>query len=131
MKPGFTAGMVLLIALSGAALQFQIPLGTGSTPSPPERKGGRTTSRTLTGSVLDKSDQPVANAVVYLKNMKTLAVTTFIAQNDGGFRFPELSNNVDYEIYAQRDGKKSGTKTLSQFDDRAAPRINLRIDINK
>ena len=71
------------------------------------------------------------NAVVYLKNTKTLTVRTYIAQNDGAFRFPELSNNVDYEIYAQRNGKKSDTKVLSQFDDRAQPHINLRIDVNK
>ena len=87
------------------------------------------TSRTLTGVVFDKSDAPVSNAVVYLKNTKTLAVKTVIAGNDGSYRFPELSPNVDYEVYAQREGKKSDTKTLSQFDDRQNANIVLRINI--
>jgi len=131
MKTAFGAGVVLLIALNCASFQVQIPLGGGSSSSSPERKNPRVTSRTLTGSVLDKSDQPVPNAVVYLKNTKTLSVKTFIAQNDGSYRFPELSNNIDYEVYAQRNGKKSDTKVLSQFDDREQPHINLRIDMNK
>jgi Carboxypeptidase regulatory-like domain len=130
MKRILGAGVILLISLNSLAFQLTLPLG-GSSSSSPEHKSPRATTRTLTGSVLDKSDQPVANAVVYLKNTKTLTVKTYIAQNDGAFRFPELSNNVDYEIYAQRNGKKSDTKVLSQFDDRAQPRINLRIDVNK
>ncbi len=131
MKRAFGAGVVLLVALNCAAFQFTVPLtGIGSSSSP-ERKSPRATTRTLAGSVLDKSDQPVPNAVVYLKNTKTLAVKTVIAGNNGSYRFPEVSNNVDYEIYAQRNGRKSDTKVLSQFDDREQPRINLRIDVNK
>ena len=129
MKRVFGAGIVLLIALNCVAFQLTLPLG--SSPSSPDRKSPRITTRTLTGSVLDKSDQPVPDAVVYLKNTKTLAVKTYIAQKDGSYRFPELSNNIDYEVYAQRNGQKSNTKILSQFDDRAQPNINLKIDVNK
>jgi len=129
MKRVLAAVVTLLLALNSAAFQLQLPLG-GSTPSP-DRKSPRSTTRTLTGNVLDKSDQPVADAIVYLKNTKTLTVRTYIAQKDGSYRFPEISNNVDYEVYAQRNGKKSNTKVLSQFDDRAQPHINLKIDVNK
>jgi Carboxypeptidase regulatory-like domain len=132
MKRALGAAAVLLIALNCTAFQFTLPLGgSGSSDSNPGRKSTRPTSRTLTGSVLDKGDQPVPNAVVYLKDTKTLAVKTFIAQNDGTYRFPGLSTNIDYEVYAQRDGKKSATKVLSQFDDREQARINLKIDVNK
>jgi len=131
MKRACGAGVVVLIALNCVAFQLTLPLGGNASSPSPDRKSARVTTRTLTGSVLDKSDQPVANAVVYLKNTKTLGVKTYIAQNDGSYRFPELSNNIDYEVYAQRNGKKSDTKILSQFDDRAQPRINLRIDMNK
>ena len=93
-------------------------MGGGSPSSDTNRKSARITSRVLTGTVSDKSDKPVAEAVVYLKNTKTLTVKTYIAQNDGTYRFPELSPNVDYDIYAEKDGQKSKTKTLSQFDDR-------------
>jgi len=117
---------LLLVALSCGA-QLRIPVG-GSPDSDSGKKDARSTSRTLTGTVLDKSDQPVAKAVVYLKNTKTLAMKTYITQNDGSYRFPELSPNADYNVYAQKEGKKSNTKTLSQFDDREKPNINLRID---
>ena len=130
MKRVLGAGVMLLLALNCFAFQFQLPLG-GSPPASPDRKSPRANTRTLTGNVLDKSDQPVVDAVVYLKNTKTLTVRTYIAQKDGSYRFPEISNNIDYEVYAERSGKKSGTKVLSQFDDRAEPHINLRIDVNK
>jgi len=120
---------VLLVGLSCSA-QLQIPMG-GSSPSSDNTRKTRNTTRTLTGTVLDKSDKPVPNAVVYLKNTKTLAVKTYIAQTDGTYRFPELSPNVDYDLFAQKDGQQSKSKTLSQFDDRDKPNINLQIDTNK
>jgi hypothetical protein len=36
---------------------------------------------------------------------------------------------VDYEVYAQFNGKRSDTKTVSQFDNRAQVNIILRIDV--
>jgi hypothetical protein len=47
---------------------------------------------------------------------------------DGTFRFPALAANVEYEIYAQSNGKASDTKRMSQFDDRKVVSIVLRID---
>lgn len=84
-------------------------------------------SRLLTGQVVDKSDAAVPNAVVYLKNTKTLAVKTFIANANGQYRFPALSLNVDYEVYAEHNGRKSDVKTLSSFDSRQSAQINLRL----
>jgi hypothetical protein len=85
--------------------------------------------RQLTGKVLDKRDNPLPNAVVYLSNTRTRAVKTYIVSNDGGYRFPELSPNIDYEVYAQYKGLKSDTKTVSQFDDRPQVNIILKIDV--
>jgi hypothetical protein len=124
------AGFIVVLITLSCQAQITIPVG-GSSPSDTNRKSARITSRLLTGTVLDKSDKPVANAVVYLKNTKTLMVKTYIAQNDGTYRFPELSPNVDYDVYAEKDGEKSKTKTLSQFDDRDKANINLQINTNK
>lgn len=120
-------GMVLLLC---GAWQLQIPL-SGSGPSDDSGKKARVNQRVLTGVVMDKDDQPIPNAVVYLKNEKTLNVRTFFAQKDGTYRFPQLERNVDYEVYAELDGKRSDTKTVSQFDDRNTPHVNLRINLNK
>jgi hypothetical protein len=85
--------------------------------------------RTLVGQVVDKGDNPIPNAIVYLKNTKTLAVKTFIAQPDGNYRFHALSPNVDYEVHAEMSGKSSDVKTLSSFDSRKEAHINLRLDL--
>jgi hypothetical protein len=85
--------------------------------------------RLLTGKVLDKQDNPVPDAVVYVTDTRTSAVKTYIVGPDGTYRFPALATNVDYEIYAQTNGKTSDTKRMSQFDDRKVVDIVLRIDI--
>jgi hypothetical protein len=130
MKTLFGCLVVLVISASCSA-QVSIPMGGTSPSSDTGHKTTHFTSRILAGNVLDKNDKAIAGAVVYLKNTKTLAMKTYIAQDDGTYRFPELSLNVDYEVYAEKDGRKSKTKTLSQFDDREKPNINLQIDTNK
>jgi Carboxypeptidase regulatory-like domain len=86
------------------------------------------TGRMLTGTVSDRQDNPVPDAVVYLSNTRTQAVKTYIVGPDGTYRFPELSPNIDYEVYAQFNGHKSDKKTVSHFDDRHQLNMNLRID---
>lgn len=85
-------------------------------------------SRSLSGLVTNRAGSPVPNAIVYLKDTKTLAVKSYITGKDGEFRFPALSPNVDYEVYAQFEGHKSDAKTLSSFDSRPQAVINLKID---
>jgi hypothetical protein len=86
------------------------------------------TGRLLTGKVLDHNDNPVPNAVVYLTNTRNRAVKTYIVSTDGAYRFPALAPNIDYEVYAQFQGRKSDSKTVSQFDNREQVAINLKID---
>src|SRR5579863_1182987 len=86
-----------------------------------------TPGRLLTGKVLDRQDNPVPNAVVYVTDTRTRAVKTYSVGADGIYRFPSLAANVDYEIYAQAEGKTSDTKKMSQFDDRKQVKIDLRI----
>lgn len=86
------------------------------------------TGRLLTGRVVDQQDAPLSGSIVYLTNARTGAVKTYIVGKDGQYRFPSLSLNTDYELYAQYNGHKSDTKTVSQFDSRPNVNINLRID---
>jgi|SRR6202166_3116587 Carboxypeptidase regulatory-like domain len=92
------------------------------------RESKQDKTRLLTGKVLDGGDNPLPNAVVYLTNTHTRAVKTYIVGPDGGFRFPALQPSLDYEVYAQFNDRKSGTKTLSQFDDRTQVYIALKIN---
>jgi len=84
--------------------------------------------RLLYGKVLDPQDNPLPDAVVYVTNTRTRAVKTYIVGQDGTYRFPALSNAVDYEVYAQLKTHKSDTKSLSQFDDRTQVYMVLKID---
>jgi hypothetical protein len=84
-------------------------------------------TRLLTGKVLDDNDGPLPNAVVYLTNSQTRAVKTYIVGPDGTYRFPGLQPTIDYEVYAQFNNRKSGSKTLSQFDDRSQVYITLKV----
>lgn len=85
-------------------------------------------TRLLTGKVLDSGDSPLPNAVVYLTNTHTRTVKTYIVGPDGAYRFPALQPSIDYEVYAQYNNRKSGTKTVSQFDDRSQVYISLKVD---
>jgi Carboxypeptidase regulatory-like domain len=102
-------------------------LAIASQPAGAKDKSGDS-GRLLTGRVVDKQDAPLASSVVYLANTRTRAVKTFIVGPDGSYRFPALSPNVDYEVYAQYKDHKSDTKTVSQFDTRPTVNINLKID---
>ena len=84
--------------------------------------------RNLAGTVLDRADHPVPNAIVYLKNLRTLAIVTFIVSDTGEYRFNSLSPSVDYEIHAESGGHKSAPRTLSSFDSRKQAKINLKIE---
>jgi hypothetical protein len=90
-------------------------------------KKDKANGRLLFGKVLDQQDNPLPNAVVYVTNTRTRAVKTYIVGTDGTYRFPALSTAIDYEVYAQFNGKKSESKSVSQFDDRPQVYIDLRI----
>ena len=88
----------------------------------------QTQSRTLVGMVLGPENQPVKDAVVYLKNTKTLAVKSYIVGDDGKYRFHALLPTVDYEVHAEKQGKRSENRVLSSFDSRKEVTINLQLD---
>jgi hypothetical protein len=92
------------------------------------RDSKKDTTRLLTGKVLDGADNPLPDAVVYLTNTHTRAVKTYIVGPDGAYRFSALQPSLDYEVYAQYNNRKSGTKTVSQFDDRTQVYISLKIN---
>jgi hypothetical protein len=91
-------------------------------------KKEKTVGRLLFGKVLDPQDNPLPDAVVYVTNTRNRTVKTYICGADGSYRFPALSSAVDYEVYAQYKGKKSDTKSVSQFDDRSQVYLDLKID---
>jgi hypothetical protein len=111
-----------------AVAMLLLCVGLAMAASPFDKKDKGDNGRLLTGKVTDRQDNPLPSAVVYLSNPRTRAVKTFIVGPEGTYRFPSLSPNLDYEVYAQYQGKKSDTKTVSQFDSQQQVNINLKID---
>ena len=87
--------------------------------------------KVLHGSVIDKSENPVPSSVIYLKNVKSQAVKTYIADESGNYRFSGLDPNVDYEIHAEHDGLTSSTRTVSSFDSRRDIEVTLKLSKKK
>src|SRR2546421_12853434 len=117
-----------LVLFSAAVALATIPLASAQGF---QVSGGkdRDQLRTLNGNVRNKGDQILPGSIVYLKNMKTLSVKSYIADDKGEFHFHALSPNVDYEVYAEYKGTRSQTKTMSSFDSRAVLSMDLRIDV--
>jgi protocatechuate 3,4-dioxygenase beta subunit len=87
--------------------------------------------RTVHGSVLDKSENPVSESVVFLKNTRTNVVRSSYTDNTGKYRFSGLDPNADYEIHAEKEGLQSATRTVSSFESRKDINLNLKIDKKK
>jgi Carboxypeptidase regulatory-like domain len=83
--------------------------------------------RVVQGKVLTSSDAPVPGAIVYLKDMKTLGVKSAISLTDGSYRFGQLADTTDYEIWAELQGKKSSSRGISSFDTKKLLTLNLKL----
>jgi len=100
-------------------LVFAVSLAVADTRGPVQR--------VVSGHVLDDKEQPVNNAVVYLKDTRTLAVKSYLSGADGAYRFGQLSGTTDYEIWAELGGKKSKTRGISSYDTKTQFTIDLKL----
>jgi hypothetical protein len=117
---------VLKAVASTTAILLVFSLAASAAPDKKDKQVGRL----LFGKVLDPQDNPVPDAVVYVTNTRTRAIKTYIVGKDGSYRFPALSSAIDYEVYAQFNGKKSDTKSVSQFDDRSQVYLVLKVNLH-
>jgi hypothetical protein len=74
--------------------------------------------RTVSGTVVNANSQPVSGATVFLRNEKTKTIRSYDSTADGHFHFAQADMSVDYDLWAEKDGRKSATKTVSSWDAR-------------
>ena len=118
-------GQIISVLLLG----FLISLPAGSQSK--QDKKAEAQLRTVHGSVLDSAENPIGSGVVYLVNVKTQAVRTLYAGDDGAYRFSGLDPNVDYEIHAEREEMTSPTRTVSSYDSRRDIEMTLKLSKKK
>jgi hypothetical protein len=87
--------------------------------------------KTLDGKVLGNDDVPLPSAIVYLQDSRSNNIRTFIATDDGSYRFGQIAPDVDYTVWAKYKGANSSTKTISAYDSRKQLTIDLHIKTDK
>jgi len=115
-----------------AALCLVLGLALAASPAQQDKdKKKEAQLKTVHGSVLDDKENPQPSSVVYLKNLKTQSIKTYIADDAGNYRFSGLDPNVDYEIHAEHGDMMSNNRSLSSFDTRKDLEITLKLDKKK
>ena len=88
---------------------------------------GSVTTRSIEGTILTATGSAVPDAIVLLKDTKTLQVRSFIAQKDGKYHFYGLSTDINYQLRAESNGMTSPIKTVSVFDSHKIVKLNLKL----
>lgn len=103
------AALVLALALCGASAAAQ---------------GG---TRVIKGQVLDENGKPVAGAVVRLKDKTTKKEVSVTTNQNGRYRFNGVKLKSDYRIQAEKAGRRSRSRGISQMDTRTEIFMHLRL----
>jgi Carboxypeptidase regulatory-like domain len=83
--------------------------------------------RVVIGSVVDDASAATPGATVFLRNVKTKSIRSYTSGKDGRFRFAQVNMSEDFDIWAEKDGKKSPTKSVSSWDTRKEFETELKL----
>jgi hypothetical protein len=83
--------------------------------------------RPVSGVVTDADGKPIVGAVVQLKNTRTQKVLSLMTREKGEYQFSGLSKDIDYQLTATSKDHSSEPHTLSMYDSRPKPIVNLQI----
>jgi hypothetical protein len=120
-----------LIACAMLVAMLFFPAGLAAPHSGLQAQQDAPGPRVVQGKVLDKDERPLKDAIIYLKNTRTLTVRSYVSADDGTYRFVQLAQNTDYEIWAVYKDKKSAVKSISSFDTKTQFNLNLKIETAK
>lgn len=105
LLPALAAGLMALLPVSGRFAQ-------------PAAHAQNLGQRAVYGRVSSEKEEAVRGATVFLRNLKTKSIRTFNTDEKGHYRFTQINMAEDHEIWAEKDGKKSVVKTVSNWDAR-------------
>ena len=84
--------------------------------------------RMIQGIVKDQADNPLAGAIVQLKDTKTSKIVNFATKDDGKFAFRDLSMEINYELLAKRGDLATPVRKVSIYDTRKEVIINFTLE---
>ena len=84
--------------------------------------------RTVRGTVVDARKSPLSGAVVYLYNLRSQRIRSYITDKQGRYRFLDLKQYDDYEIHAETEKLTSGNHAISALNDKTEVAIQLVVD---
>ncbi len=84
-------------------------------------------TRIIDGTVKDASDNPLADAIVQLKNTKTSSVVDFVTKDDGKYVFRDLPMDINFELLAKHGDVTTPVKKVSIYDTRKHVILNFQV----
>ena len=84
-------------------------------------------TRTIDGTVKDASDNPIADAIVQLKDTKTSNIVNFATKEDGKYVFRDLPMDINYELLAKHNDLSTPVKKISVYDTRKHVIVNFQL----
>jgi hypothetical protein len=120
LRPGLAA----ILALGLVALAPDMMTGTGHLAAHAQANFGQ---RTVNGVVLSAEGGVLTGATVFLRNTKNKSIRSYTTTSDGHFRFAQVNMSDDFDLWAEKDSKKSPSKTVSSWDSRKEVAVELRI----
>jgi len=84
-------------------------------------------TRVVDGVVKDAADNPLANAIVQLKNTKTSTIVDFATKDDGKYVFRDLPMDINFELVAKRGDIVAPVKKISVYDTRKHVIVNFQL----
>jgi hypothetical protein len=120
IRKGWAASIAFIALVLGVA---SIP-PAGILPQAMAQNMGQ---RNVSGTVVDADSNPVTSATVFLKNEKTKAIRSYTSNAKGRFYFAQVNMSEDYDLWAEKDGRKSVVKTVSNWDTRKEFETELKM----
>jgi hypothetical protein len=121
------AGMLTAAAFAVVAAGVFSTTGRGGLTGAPMAEAQNLGQRVVTGKVVDSSSAAVSGAVVFLKDIKTKNIRSYTSDAEGKFRFTGVNMAEDHDLWAEKDGKKSATKSVSTWDTRTQFECELKL----
>lgn len=107
--------VLILALLATGLLPFPSRSGLLGLPMAHAQNFGQ---RVVTGTVYDADSNAIDGALVFLQNQKTKTIRSYTSDSKGHFNFAQVDMTQDFNLWAEKDGRKSPVKVVSSWDSR-------------